>query len=321
MSNVTEKNTKREILRAYADSLTSIQALNAQKASLRDEVNRAAEDKLLTSVNELGGTDVVSSLHDLGKKIEDAYGTFQGVQDAIEIKQKELKDVHGIMAMADSLAALMDVQRETSLAAQQKNKMDQTSHREVMMGLKDESEKALIKVKDEYAKRTADLEYNFSRKNTVLIDEFSDKNKKCNREIYEKEQHADASFKNREESLLRAEKEYAMLKEKVDCFPDLIIEAEDLARAEGSAKANADHQHAMENAKTELTHLEEKHKVVSDTLKVKLTSVLEEISYLKRQLETQSDKVNDIASKAIEGAARTQNVTNYQRAPVERAGV
>lgn len=313
MKDVTEKNTKKQILSAYEKALVEIRLRAVEMASLRDEVSRATKERLVDKVEGQDQENIQACFKDLAKKISLTFETLEDVYEALEYKRQELKDVHGIIAEADSLAALLDVQKAATEAANIKAAQDQTKHREMLMGLKGESEKALAKIKDEYEKSSQELNYNFKRKNTVLVDEFADRNKKCNREIYEKEQSADDRFRAREEALIRSEKEYLLMKEKVDCYPDMLIDVESKAREVALAESELNHAHALETAEKEMAHLNEKHTTVSDTLKAKLKSLTEENGYLKVQLEVQGEKVNDIATKAIEGASRSGvGVNPYQ---------
>lgn len=119
--NVTERNTKKDIYAAYKAALKSVQDTNAANPDRRRSFQQTENEKVLqmttettpeTIVKELGdfrlkANEVISSLEDqmVAKKQK-----LEQIQTAIGLAGDELKNVHGIVKEADSLAALVKAQ-------------------------------------------------------------------------------------------------------------------------------------------------------------------------------------------------------------------
>lgn len=317
---VTEKNTKREIMKAYNEQLLAVKAAKAEKSSQRESVDREASDKVVESAAMLTTENIEYLSNNLAQDIKNSFKVLGDINEAIEIKRRELEDVHSIIAEADSLAALLDVKKSQEEETKVTQDLIANRHLEVMTGMKRDAEESLTRVRDDYKKKHEELEYDFHRKNQVMTDMYNDKSFKTNQEISARKDAADAELRLREEVLIDGEEEAKLLQAQIDSFPDVVIEAEKKAKGKATAIAERRNEFEIASVKKEMVHLEEKHAIITDTLKVKLASLLEETVYLKKQLEGQSEKVNDIATKAIDGAARTQQVHAYPNSYASTGG-
>jgi len=118
---VTVKNTKSEILKAYEELLAKVQAQKSDQPKQLQEVSRKMEviDKASKNTTE-GIISAISSLKlglakeldKLNEQLLAEYKKLEDIQTAINLEKKNLEELYEVSANADSLAAMLLAQKE-----------------------------------------------------------------------------------------------------------------------------------------------------------------------------------------------------------------
>jgi uncharacterized protein YktA (UPF0223 family) len=117
---LTEKNTKAEILRAYETLLKDVQAAKADVPKKMQEEKQRNET--LEKVSNVSGESIVksivalksglnNSLDDILKNLTDEFKKLEEIRAAITLEKKSLEDLYSLSANTDSLAAMLLAQK------------------------------------------------------------------------------------------------------------------------------------------------------------------------------------------------------------------
>ena len=123
MASVTEKSTKTEIFEAYEAATKALKAkeqsqLNPEKVKASKRKNEVIEKVKAFSVDGVSrGIETVRSraasiLAQVEQDMVAQLGELESVQEALNARQTELKEIYGIEAEATGLAALVEAQRD-----------------------------------------------------------------------------------------------------------------------------------------------------------------------------------------------------------------
>ena len=118
---VTKNNTKAQILAAYEDMLKKEKEKSTD--NIKEVQERKIAEKTLTSVKSNTNESIIrniekikkefiSSLDEIKNESSKEYAKFIEIQSAIEIEKKDLEQLYGLKANADSFAALLLAQKE-----------------------------------------------------------------------------------------------------------------------------------------------------------------------------------------------------------------
>ncbi|MCL2598073.1 MAG: hypothetical protein FWD66_10595, partial [Paludibacter sp.] len=118
---VTEKNTKAEILKAYDTLLKDVQGAKAdvpkqvQEEKLRKEtlekVAKVSNEGIVKSITTLK-SDLSNSLDEILRNLSDEFRKLEEIRAAIALEKQSLEDLYSLSANTDSLAAMLLAQRE-----------------------------------------------------------------------------------------------------------------------------------------------------------------------------------------------------------------
>lgn len=241
-------NTKQEIYDAYQKLLVQVKEQQGAKLDPVAEVAAKKAGETLAKAEQTASLSVEDQITSLQKNITatlaslstgfaEEIAAFKNVQEAIELKQKELKELFDIEAELFTLAALVNTNQE--IKGQFEAKMAQ--EREVAEAALAEINKQIAEAKETYAAevkaekakiaqdRARDKEeydYNFKRtkqqKHDELADELAAKEKEFNAGLQQMTDQINARLKEaeaREAAVAVREEKMAELEEKVAAFP------------------------------------------------------------------------------------------------------
>lgn len=235
---VTTKSTKNAIWEAYQDALKQLEAKNALVEDPTAKIQEEARKQTLSDAETIVGMGI------LNPEITEQY---KNLQDAIRIHKKELEDIYGIQAKAESLTAIINAYNVKKAELDEKYKNDVATYEAELKQRKEEGksdleelekskETKLQELNDVYVERHAALEK--ERKREVEEYEYALKRER------QKENDAWSDKKAEREAAL-AEKEYEvtrlqkMLDEKVDYLTELEIKVAEIPTIVEQAKAEA----------------------------------------------------------------------------------
>lgn len=262
-------------------------------------------------------------LSDLATGLEEETKRYNQLKSAIEMKDREMKEIFEIERDAHTLAALLESQKrkkqefEETMEAR-KQELEEEIHttraqwdrekqhyQDALKEQKKEEEKNRKREKEEY-------EYNFKREQALQKAKLADELEALKKQIQNKQADFNAAMAETESSLKQREKNVAEreqlidgLEAKVNSFPkelDTRI-AKAVQTAEGTLKA--------ENAKNEQL-LKKEYEGEKNVLQTRIEALErtvaiqeQQIQLLNQQLEKAYEKVQDIAVKAVSRTSST----------------
>jgi len=302
MSNITERNTKRDIYSAYQTALKEVQDLQAANPDRRRSFQKTENEKILqlttdttpeSIVKELGdfrlkANEVISSLEDqmVAKKQK-----LEQIQTAIGLAEGELKNVHGIVKEADSLAALVRAQEEEKdifndgmTDRREEWKTEQEDHKTEVV----EQERLV-----EQARKRSAEEYAFNQKVLKRNDVDAWEQEKVQRE--EEVAAREAVMADKETHLAELETLVA--------GHEAALEAAIVSATEAATKkAETSHGFAKRALESKASTAEEISKMKIEGLEAKVTDLATANVSLQTKLSEATGQVQTIATEAIKGA-------------------
>ena len=326
---VTEKNTKAEILKAYETLLKDVQTAKAevprqvqeekQRKETLDKVAKVSSEGIVKSITTLK-TDLSNSLDEILKNLSNEFRKLEEIRAAITLEQKSLEDLYSLSANTDSLAAMLLVQKEKKENFEKEMKERKESFENEMTAKNEqwEIEKARQKsgekeYADELTKRRKREEdeytYNLKIRRQKEQDEYDSKKMQLEKELTDKKAQFEQEVSSRESNLKNAEAELAELRKNNTEFPAKLEKALKERETEVSKQLQTKFGFDIQ--------LKEKQYEADIRLKDQaITSLQEKIKEQQGQLKENTDKANraeanvkDIAVKAIENASKIRMIT------------
>lgn len=111
MSEVTMKSTKEQIFNAYQNELKKVKALEAAKDDPIAEAQKKKNQEVIVSAERMINMNVLAP---------DIVQGYNDVEKAIEMKKKELQDLYGIEAEAQTFVALINAKKAQTMEMEEK---------------------------------------------------------------------------------------------------------------------------------------------------------------------------------------------------------
>ncbi len=330
MKIVTENNTKKEILSAYSEALELLKASEGIIVDPAKEMSMKKAGETLTKATETVGLNVEDQIAKLQKSVASILGnlansfteeikTFNDLQEAIALKESELKELFDIEKEAFALTALVNANRETKdkfkAAFDEDKARMQAELDQLKADLKAEKAAHLNEtyLQDEEVKRKRardqeEYTYDFARKKQLDDNDWEDEKKVREKQLSELE----SEVKTRLELVTTREETIDDLKAKVEEIPQLVDAARKAGEAEGEKKAGTSfgfEKRAIESKTTsEKTILENKVAM----LEAQLNKANDELTRLNEDLKTAYSKIQETATAAIESQANSRMVNSLE---------
>ena len=332
MENVTEKNTKAEILKAYDALLKNVQQEKAdvpkqfqeekQRKEKQEQVADLTNDGIVGTISELRKS-LNSSFEELQQKLLDEFKKLEDIRSVIAIEKQSLEDIYSLNVTTDSLAAMLLVHKEKKDNFE-KEMAETTSRREQEMAetksrWEQEKAKQINEEKeyiDELTKRRKreEEEYQYTLKITRQKenDQYEATKDALEKALTTKKKEFEQSVANREEALKKAEDELAELRKNNSEFPARLEKA--VTDKEDEITKTLNSQHAFE-----IKFLKQQNESEIRLKDQTIVSLQEKIKELQAQVKEYGEKANraeegvkDIAVKAIENAAKTKMIERIE---------
>lgn len=321
-------NTKKEMLDAFNRLKQKLQ--EDAKAELKPEKTKEIKkDKeivqsadIITSDNAVKKVDnlkaeIVTALSEISNKLEEETERYNKIKEAMEVKNKELKEIFEIEKSAFALAALLEAEKQQKIEfeeemAQRKRHLEdemndtkaewqkeKKTYREKLDEEKKEDEKIRQRGREEF-------EYRFNREQEQKKGKLADELERLKKGLNDKKEEFEKEVTEKENDLLQrdlaiSEREKIMkdLQSRVDAFPkeleDKVNEAVKVTTDSLKAEARKNEElikKGFEGEKNVLSTRIESLEQVVDVQK-------NQIETLSKQIENAYGKVQDIAIKAV----------------------
>jgi hypothetical protein len=343
---ISLKNTKNEILSAYEDALKQLQGQkNTEPKQAQEEkrqfevVKKASENTtegIVTGITTLK-LNVAKELDKLSEQLSSEYKKLEDIQLAMRLEKKNLEELYQVTANADSLAAMIQAQKEkkalfetemadkrlvledkmkadklnsdekirnendafeTTMKAQKElAKTEQAKWAEQQKELKEKTEKDRKREEEEYA-------YNLKLTRKKETDLYEEKKASQEKELAEKKKAFELEIAQREAQVVAAENELKELRTKNAAFPAEIDKAVATAVKLATEKLQAEFRFERElTAKQNEGDIKLKEQTV-ETLKSKIKDMDAIFAELSKKASVAETSVKDIAMKAIESSSK-----------------
>ena len=336
-------STKKEMLEAYKQVVRQLKEKGeAQvKPQERAEERRKEEavqvaDSLSTEgiAREVGNlrSEVGKVLNDLSDRLEEEIGKYLQVKEAVAARENELQEIFEIEKEAQSLAALLDTQKE----AREQFNAEMSEKKQALESEIATKREAWNREREEHAadaksreaaekqKREREQEeytYSFERRKKLAEEQFEYEKAGLERELTLKRAELEENLKAREQAIGEQEAELNELRERVSGFPEELSAAVDKAVQEVSERLTRD-------AEAREALMKKEHEGEQGVLQSRLEALQQtvkeqqqQISRLSSQIDKSYGQVQDIAVKAIEGSGNLRMLSTLQaRAEENRSG-
>ncbi|MEI8244415.1 MAG: hypothetical protein WCI51_01215 [Lentisphaerota bacterium] len=318
---VTLSSTKKELMEAYlaakeASEKRLQEELKPEK--VREEHRKAetiktadtiAAEDVLSHINSLKSA-IAKELGDLAEKLDVEANKYRKLQDAVGIKEDELRRIYEIDAAASALAALVESHRQKKLEYEtEESEMVAAFERqkqEFQIAAKEEKdafEKAGKRAKEEF-------EYNWKREQEQKRNALKDELAALEKQISQKEAAFEQAVAERETVLAQRDAELSErekilsdLQSKVDAFPETLENA--VAKAVKETASKLQSEFSMKEALLNKGFEGDRnvYEARINGLETTVTSQARQIEEISSRQEKAYEKVQDIAARAVAGAA------------------
>ena len=338
---VTMANTKKEMLEAYQELLGRLQAKRQaelkpeQRVKEREEKTavEASDSLSLDGIGQEIGTlksEIGRMLGQLSDRLEDEIEKYQRVKRAVEVRERELKEIYEIERAASTLTALLDAQKErreqfdAEMAEQKEELEGEIEATREEWEEETEAYKAEVKERDAAEKKrrdreAADYKYQFGREKQLAREEFEYEKAKLERETEFKREEMAKDLAAREKALAESEGELNGLRERAAAFPPELEAAVGKAVGEATERLGPEAETRQELLNKDF---EGERNVLSSRIESLQRTVQEQADHVARlsaQIEKSYGQVQDIAVKAIEGSASVKALASMQARLADQA--
>lgn len=344
---ISMKNTKKELLEAYHQALAQVQ--EKEKTLLKPEqtLKQKKESEVVTSVARHSAEGVVQEidqlkvdmtkmLADVADKLAREVERFEKTQLAIEIKERELKQIYEIDKTAATLAALIEAQQqekqrfEEEMETERENLAHEIKETRLHWERKRTEYEAKAKEQaQEQAKQRKrqeeEYQYDFEREKQLARDKFEDEKTRllAEKATLEKEMallrdQTEKGLQEREKRIAEQENQFKSLQAQVDGFPQKLKSAVEQAVKDATERLELQAQYRQDLQQKE--HQGEKNVLTAriQSLEKTVREQTEQLTKLSQHQEAAYQKVQDVAVKAIEGASRVGAFHELQQTLVDQ---
>lgn len=322
---ISARTRKQDVVEAYEELLERFQQSEEHSPAAKRVAQRTQEDDLVTvasqgtvagvvaSVAQLK-TELVASLDSVSQRLAEQTGRFTEISTAIQVQKTRLREIHDVEVAADSLAMLVErhQQEEQEFRIRMQDQQEtareafETTKAEVLEQVSEAREAWQQEVEDLGRSRTREFEeydYNLKQQRKRDADSHEAKKNALEKQLADKKAAQEHDLGEREAKVKTAEEELSTLRAQVDAYEaklqKAVSEAAAAARKEAKREADmvAELQKRVTEGQQQVAELQIK------TLDLKVTEQAARIAELTSQLAEATNKVENIATKAIEGAS------------------
>jgi colicin import membrane protein len=253
--------------------------------------------------------EVQKSLADLSAKLVERMSLLKNVEEAIQLKNDELKQLYNLEAKEielDDLRAEIDRQREEwdeEQARKQRELAEQQSERN-----------------KQWKREEEDYRYRWAQEQRKIEDTFKEKMEGQEKANRNKQELIEKNWTEREAELKKRETEFAELKAKVEGMPEAIKKAENAAVAIATNSVKKEYETKATLAAKDLETFQKLAAQETASLKTAVEKATFEITSLKTQLDQARADVKEISSKALESASGRDALSQIQKMMEKETG-
>lgn len=340
IKKLSEKNTKQEMLEAYQAVVKLLEEKRAAELNPEKKLEeKKAEEAIKVAATvipeeidrDIGNlkSQISKMLAEVSEKLAAQAVKFRQLEEAVQTKERELKELYGIEKSAATLAALIEAQNqkkiefETEMAKQREAFTREMNELREAWEREKKAHEAELRERDAAEKKARErereqFEYTFKREQQALRDKLNDEKAALEKELRLRKEAAEKELVERERAIAEKEAELNQLRARAAAFPKELEAAVDKAVKEVTERLKLEAKNREDLLRKEfegeknvlLTKIQALEKIVKD--------LAEQNAKLSHQLETAYQKVQEIAEKSVESAAQARSLAELQKMLVEQ---
>jgi len=348
----SEKNTKAEILTAFDELLKEkktlesqlVQGVNEKQPELRSNGKQSSVSEVMTKsaqVEPQKMDDILEGLtrlqlsfggavSHLSEKLTLEAFKLQEVRQVVASEVEQLEALHGLQVTEGSLDALIQQYGESykvfnAELSQGREVIEQESTQAKKIWSKEQEEhRRLSKERNETLNkmRQRDIKeytYDLTLQRKLAGDEYEQARKVLYQELEKFQQAQEKQWTEREKAIAEREKQFEDLRVKVEAFPKDLEAAIKRAKEEGKGIAHYQAKVKMDLAAKDVEGSKRFYELRLQSLQETIQNQDSRIQNLSKQLDSALKQVQDLAVKAIEGAANVNSFQAMKEIAVEQA--
>lgn len=300
-----------------------------QKFDLEGKVSGLTPDSLVESISKMKKA-VSKTLDELMTNINFESEKLQNIkklQDLEAQQLEEIKDKNTVQMAIETLVQEYEdkkEQLEDSFIKREKQLEEtilfkESEWAEKKAALERENKEFTEEMMRKRKRDEDDYEYQLQQRKQKDEDELNQKRFELERELSEKKEAFENELKTRENEILLTENELKNLREEKKLFDKKLQEALEQQKADLTERLTLKYEHEIALIRQSKDALEENLKSQILSLKDYMLKQESQIEKLNEKLEYSTQKVQDIANKAIEGASGTTTLGAINKLAMEQA--
>lgn len=320
---------------AETPDMQALETLVEERREATTPARRAAREKhdeeVLQSVADLAGDQaqarvqelrrqLIESLDAAGEAIMDAAATLARLQEACRIRTAELKELHHVEVAADSLERLVAQHREARASFEREMAEARAAWEKERKAWQESFEAEKDKARREWQREREEYEYATKTRRARDEEAYQAQVATQQARLAEERARQEKELAAREAAVAAREREFEDLRARVATFDAALAEAVEKARVEATAAAE---EKARHRAEIRAKETEAEIRVLNlrvEGLQQTVTEQAKRIALLERELKEATDKVRDVAMKAIEGASGAAALAHVSEIAMKQAG-
>ncbi|MFQ5542936.1 MAG: hypothetical protein ACE5FY_01140 [Nitrospiria bacterium] len=339
---ISPRNTKAELLAAYKGLLEQVnlrekEGLDPEKKSQKKKKeDTLSEAKSITSEGVVKGVrnvqnEINTLLTHLSDRLSAEVGKLKKIEETIQIREEELKEIYEIDKSAATLAALIESQhkKKDTFEVEMKEKkellLQEIADTRKKWQLEQDQYLAAVKEAKETEKKKREREkeefqYAHNREIQLAKDRFADEltvlqaeKEAVKKETLELNEQSELLFSKRENDIKIKEEEFKTLQEKVENFPLELEKAVTKAMKAVTDKITLEYEYKEKLLRQTFEGEKNVLKTQIDSLEKTVEEQSEKMARLSDLQEIAYQKVQDVAVRAIEGASHSASYNGLQK--------
>ncbi|MBN2481700.1 MAG: hypothetical protein JXB19_08175 [Bacteroidales bacterium] len=310
---ISTTNTKAEILKAYDELLEKLKQSKQenpkveQERKIKEETVKAATDlsdeKIINQISALKLT-LNTTLDKIEDDLSSEYQRLKKIREAISIEDQRLKDLYGINAGADSLAAILAAQNEKKEAFEEELRSRELE-REKEEKAWAEQRKELEEIeKKKRAREEEEYQYNLQLVRKKEKDQYEQKKALLEKELADKKASFESEIKEREQAVAAAEQELKELRTKAEKFPSELEKAVQAAVKETTAQLEKDYKIEKQLAGKEHESEIKLKNLQTESLQERIKDLELQLKQAFTKVESAETNTKEITLKAIQSSGQ-----------------
>ena len=339
---LTLSNTKQELLNAYNEMVKKIEEQSQNELKPEKIIEEKKEKEVIKKVDDISSndlnkrienikTEINRSLIQILEKLEIETTNYNKIKEAIDIKNKELKELYDIEKNASSLAALIEIQNRKKDEFENQLKNEKAKFENEIKEIKEkwdiekkqhdiEYKETLDNEKKQKEREKEQYTYNFERDKQIALNKLNDEKRNLEIEIaqkkekFEKEtQITKEELDKREKNISEREKISDELQRKADNFQKDLTTTVNSAIKETQDKLTKEHKSVVDLLTKEFEGKKNVYESKIESLEKLVKEQNLQNEKLSKQINEAYDKIQSIAIKTVEGASNTKIINDLSQ--------